>query len=164
MARRRFGSSRRRSGGSRTRSLEWDALETGAMSGNIAANGNVNTVLQFNTSTSPEVKVTIYRVVGTISFRTNADVEAVFQMGLYRAVNSVDLDPGLQAEQENWMWWYAETVSTAAFQSNRIRNVHFDVKVKRILNTGDELEFVIKGSQIYNFALNARTLSKLTGT
>ena len=154
----------RRFRGVRQTTLEWDALEQIALSGNVAAGTVAGAVLAFNTGTNPERKITVYRIVGTLMFRTNADVEAVFNYGIYRAIQGVTLNPSTQADQDNWMWWSARVSSTSVFQDNRIYNIPIDIKVKRIIEPGDELRVGIVGQAIYNWAISARVLRKITGT
>ncbi len=161
MPRARYGP-RRRFSRNRTRSLEWSDLVESSL-GNVAANTIREVTLQFNTQTSPEVKVTIYRVVGVLAFRAQGDVEAISHYGLYRAIDATQISPLLKAENDNWMWWSSNLAGTAA-NGNRIINIPFDVKVKRILDTGDELRMSFISNVANSVMFQCRILSKLTGT
>lgn len=155
---------RRYSSKNRTRLLEWTDNVELVMGANIAAGTQENKLLMLNSGLNPPIKTTIYRVVGSIAFRPNGNLETVFQYGLQRAVDDSRSSPSSQAEQDHWMWWGATVISTTTFQADRMINVPFDIKVKRILDTGDSLVFSVVGSTIYNTALNCRILSKITGS
>lgn len=153
----------RRSGyRTRTRTLEWDANEGTSLVATAA--GVIRTLpIAFNTNTSPEVKVTIYRVVGTVSGITQADANCIWYFGVYRSINGLELNPRTQADQENWMYWRS-FFSTTNAQGERAVNLNFDIKVKRVLDTGDQLNLSLMGEVAIFSAVNLRILSKLTGT
>ena len=64
---------------------------------------------------------------------------------------------------DDWMWWSAGR-TTSSGNNFRIKEVLFDVKVKRILNGNDFIRFAIIGSAAHDTLFNARILSKYTGT
>ena len=164
MANRRY----QRRAGSSTRMLEWTSQADTAQVATAAA--TVRTVALFQDIV--QGKNTIYRVVGGVSFLTQADVAGIFSFGIYKSHlieggSLSTLNPGGVADlsSDDWMWWTSRTVQgNAATRSVVEAYIPIDCKVKRILDEDTTIAFAAFCSVAYQTVLKVRVLSKATGT
>ncbi len=177
MATRRF---RRpyRSGKSRTRSLEWGAIIVPTDA--LVAGTSEHVVVLDAQSIAANIHQTIYRIVGSLSFHANVvNVTTTFHYGVYvsnevSGAAGLRLNPALvsDAAVDQWLWWGARRVvqqDQAAASPHPIgiddaAYIPFDIKVKRIISSNQQIVFGVNSDQAASYSLNLRELSKITGT
>lgn len=156
---------------SRTRALNWQSNAENAFVPSAAA--AIRTVVLLSSALgigTDEASFTCYRIVGTIQVQTQADVNTQIHLGVYYSPGGPGgitqiLNPFIDADQEDWMWWTALATGTNA--NNRFpvhqQFINVDIKVKRIIRGGDDIKLGIVSVQALNSLVNLRILSKRTG-
>ena len=156
---------------SNTRALQWDALVEKVFV-NTVLNATRQVTLHSLASLGADVNraQTIYRIVGTIDVRTQADVVGIFHMGVYKARAGAGgtvlaLDPFIDAELDQWMWWtaFAGTNNASTRLPVEGQHVNVDIKVKRIVDSDDEIRLALLCDVAHSSLVNLRILSKTTG-
>jgi len=175
MARRRGLNFRRRTT-SKSRLLEWGGISTGAVA--LGANVVQQTILI--AASDFGFKITHFRSVGQLSMNVQSalavNVVGLFHFGLYLARRGAadiptTLSPQLTADiaADDWLWWGGRRVTGPITAANdpvgteHASYVPFDVKVKRILDVGDEIRLVTQCTVAWIGSQDVRTLLRPAG-
>ncbi len=151
----------------RTKSLNWDATMENTVI-NTGAGTSRQVTLFSRPNTEPDA--TIYRLVGSVIFHTQADVNGLHHLCIYKAaaregglIMALEPDSSTDMSLDYVMWTYQGRTSTVASgESNGV--VKFDIKVKRILQNEDEIRLAIVCDVAHAGTFNVRALWKTTGT
>lgn len=166
-ARRAFGPRR-----NRTRSLQWTAIQELAFT-NTALNTSRQVILFSLAGLGVDLghSQTIYRIVGNIAIRTQADVVGIFHYGIYKSSvgagsSLTSLDPDIDAELDYWMWWgaFAGTNNASTRLPVEGQSMNVDIKVKRTIDETEQIRLALTCDVAHSSLVNLRVLSKQTGT
>ena len=154
------------------RQLAWSALVDTAFLAQAA--GVIRTFSLMSAGAQGSfVDQTHLRSVGVLSITPQADVDTHVFFGIYVSAQTTGatnliLDPSVSADVaiEKWLWWSCRSSAVAAGTEvgTQIIHIPFDVKVKRVLTSDQELLLSISSPQAINSKLGIRSLSKVTGT
>ncbi len=135
---------------------DWRSLSVGTAFTNVAA--GVTTGLAVITGLDDPA--TLIRVVGNVSIIPQADVTMIVHMGLYWSDRTglATLVPSTSGDitRHNWMWWTARARSPTG--ESDAMNIPIDIRVKRKLQSENDVIFAIYSLVAYSYVVNLRGL------